>query len=67
MVVLDEADLLLSFGYVDDIKCVMKAVKRGTQVMMLSATMSKEIEELRDVIAHKPTTIDVDDEEDDDA
>ena len=67
MVVLDEADLLLSFGYVDDIKCVMKAVKRGTQVMMLSATMSKEIEELRDVIAHKPTTIDVDDEEDVDA
>ena len=67
MVVLDEADLLLSFGYVDDIKCVMKAVKRGTQVMMLSATMSKEIEELRDVVAHKPTTIDVDDEEDEDA
>jgi len=59
MVVLDEADLLLSFGYVDDIKCVMKAVKRGTQVMMMSATMSKEIEELRDAIAHKPTTLDI--------
>jgi ATP-dependent RNA helicase DDX56/DBP9 len=62
MVVLDEADLLLSFGYVDDIKVVMKAVKRGTQVMMLSATMSKEIEELRDVVAHKPTTLDVEDD-----
>jgi len=63
MLVLDEADLLLSFGYVDDIKCVVKAIKRGTQVMMLSATMSKEIEELRDVVAHKPTTVDVEDED----
>jgi ATP-dependent RNA helicase DDX56/DBP9 len=62
MVVLDEADLLLSFGYVDDIKTVMKAVKRGTQVMMLSATMSKEIEELRDIVAHKPTTLDIEDD-----
>jgi len=63
MVVLDEADLLLSFGYVDDIKCIMKAVKRGTQVMMLSATLSKEVEELRDVVAHKPTTVDVEDDD----
>lgn len=31
---------------------------------MLSVMMSKEIEELRDVIAYKSTTIDVDDEED---
>merc|ERR1739841_462323 len=31
VVVLDEADLLLSFGYAEDIKRVMRAVKRGTQ------------------------------------
>ena len=63
MVVLDEADLLLSFGYVDDIKYVMKAVKRGTQVMLLSATLSEEVEALRDVVAHKPTTVDVEDDD----
>ena len=62
-VVLDEVDLLLSFGYVEDIKSVMKVVKRGTRVMMLSATLSPEVEELRDVVAHKPTTVDVEDEE----
>ena len=31
--------------------------------MMLSATLSPEVEELRDVVAHKPTTVDVEDEE----
>jgi Superfamily II DNA and RNA helicases len=62
VVVLDEADLLLSFGYAEDIKRVMRAVKRGTQVMMLSATMSAEIEALRDVVAHKPVVVDVEED-----
>ena len=62
LVVLDEADLLLSFGYVEDIKRVCGAVKRGTQTLMLSATMSAEIEALRDVVAHKPVVVDVEDD-----
>ena len=37
-------------------------MKRGTQVMMLSATMSAEIEALRDVVAHKPVVVDVEED-----
>ena len=59
LLVLDEADLLLSFGYEDDIRCVADAVQRGCQCMLLSATSSKELTELQALVLHHPVHLDV--------
>ena len=59
LLVLDEADLLLSFGYEDDIRCVAGAVQRGCQCMLLSATSSKELTELQALVLHRPVYLDV--------
>jgi ATP-dependent RNA helicase DDX56/DBP9 len=59
LLVLDEADLLLSFGYEDDIRWVADAVQRGCQCMLLSATSSKELTELQALVLHNPVYLDV--------
>lgn len=40
LVVIDEADLVLSFGYDDDVKAVAAALPAGTQAMLMSATLT---------------------------
>ena len=67
LLVLDEADLLLSFGYEDDIRCVAEAVQRGCQCMLLSATSSKALTELQVLVLHHPVHLDVGAEEGKDA
>ena len=59
LLVLDEADLLLSFGYEDDIRCVAEAVQRGCQCMLLSATSSEELTRLEALVLHHPVHLDV--------
>ena len=52
-------DLLLSFGYEDDIRCVAEAVQRGCQCMLLSATSSEELTRLEALVLHHPVHLDV--------
>ncbi|KAK2656757.1 hypothetical protein Ddye_009809 [Dipteronia dyeriana] len=52
--VLDEADLLLSYGYEDDLKALTAIVPRGCQCLLMSATSSSDVEKLKKLILHNP-------------
>ncbi|KAL5753186.1 hypothetical protein ACOSQ2_023693 [Xanthoceras sorbifolium] len=52
--VLDEADLLLSYGYEDDLKALTALVPRGCQCLLMSATSSSDVEKLKKLILHNP-------------
>lgn len=54
ILVLDEADLLLSYGYEDDIKAFTAHVPRRCQCLLMSATSSGDVEKLKKLILHNP-------------
>ena len=45
--VLDEADLLLSYGYQDDLQSLVPLVPKSCQTVLMSATTSAEVEQLQ--------------------
>lgn len=49
----DEADLVLSFGYADDIRAVTKCLPKICQGFLMSATLSAELEDLKRVVLHR--------------
>lgn len=52
-VVIDEADLVLSFGYDEDVKRITAALPRIYQGLLLSATLSPELDDLKRVVLHR--------------
>ncbi|GAB2231808.1 hypothetical protein Droror1_Dr00010822 [Drosera rotundifolia] len=66
--VLDEADLLLSYGYEDDLKALTAHVPPSCQCLLMSATSSDDVEKLKKLVLHNPyilTLPEVGDEKDD--
>lgn len=57
--VLDEADLMLDMGMIDDVKKIAKYLPAKRQTMMFSATMPKEIEKLTQTILNHPVKVEV--------
>ncbi|XP_052196143.1 DEAD-box ATP-dependent RNA helicase 16 [Diospyros lotus] len=54
MLVLDEADLLLSYGYEDDLRALTAHIPRRCQCLLMSATSSADVEKLKKLILHNP-------------
>ncbi|KAG6701150.1 hypothetical protein I3842_08G150900 [Carya illinoinensis] len=54
ILVLDEADLLLSYGYEDDIKAFTAHIPRRCQCLLMSATSSGDVEKLKKLVLHNP-------------
>ncbi|XP_077238452.1 P-loop containing nucleoside triphosphate hydrolases superfamily protein [Tasmannia lanceolata] len=54
ILVLDEADLLLSYGYEDDLKALIPHVPRRCQCLLMSATSSADVEKLKKLVLHNP-------------
>ncbi|XP_024018967.1 DEAD-box ATP-dependent RNA helicase 16 isoform X1 [Morus notabilis] len=54
ILVLDEADLLLSYGYEDDIKALTPHIPKNCQCLLMSATSSTDVEKLKKLILHNP-------------
>ncbi|WCJ41471.1 ATP-dependent RNA helicase DBP9 [Euphorbia peplus] len=54
MLVLDEADLLLSFGYEDDIRVLSALLSKRCQCLLMSATASADVDKLKKLILHNP-------------
>ena len=54
MVVLDEADEMLSMGFIDDVRDIMKRTPWGKQTALFSATMPAPIKKLADEELHSP-------------
>ncbi|XP_047956821.1 DEAD-box ATP-dependent RNA helicase 16-like [Salvia hispanica] len=54
VLVLDEADLLLTYRYEDDIKALKAYVPKSCQCLLVSATASADVEKLKKLILHNP-------------
>ncbi|XP_026390932.1 DEAD-box ATP-dependent RNA helicase 16-like isoform X2 [Papaver somniferum] len=54
LLVLDEADLLLSYGYEDDIKALTPHIPRYCQCLIMSTTSSADVEKLKKLVLHSP-------------
>lgn len=57
MIVLDEADLLLSYGYETDMKNLVSKLPRICQGMLVSATMTEDVEALKKLVLHTPAIL----------
>eukprot|EP00898_Chlorokybus_atmophyticus_P002015 jgi/Chlat1/2814/Chrsp187S00201 len=62
IVILDEADLLLSYGYEQDIKDIAAQLPRAAQCFLLSATANTQLKELQQLVLHNPVVLNVEEE-----
>ncbi|KAF1792001.1 P-loop containing nucleoside triphosphate hydrolase [Phytophthora cactorum] len=56
-VIIDEADLVLSFGYGEDIRTIFNALPKACQTFCMSATLSPELEKLKRSVLHNPAVV----------
>lgn len=57
MLILDEADEMLSRGFQEDISNIFKNISKNTQIVLVSATMPNDIRELAKEIMNDPKEI----------
>ncbi|KAE8154866.1 ATP-dependent RNA helicase dbp9 [Aspergillus avenaceus] len=62
--VIDEADLVLSYGYEEDINGLAKAIPRGVQTFLMSATLTSEVDILKGLFCRSPVTLKLEDKDD---
>ncbi|KAJ1293785.1 hypothetical protein BS78_01G095400 [Paspalum vaginatum] len=54
MMILDEADLLLSYRCEDDLKALIPHIPRSCQTILMSATSSSDVDKLTKLLLHNP-------------
>lgn len=59
ILVLDEADLMLDMGFIDEVKKIERLCPKEKQTLLFSATMPEKIVELANTILKSPRKIDV--------
>ena len=59
--VIDEADLVLSYGYENDINALAQAIPRGVQTILMSATLTTEVDTLKGLLCREPVTLKLED------
>ncbi|OJJ01724.1 hypothetical protein ASPVEDRAFT_130197 [Aspergillus versicolor CBS 583.65] len=62
--VIDEADLVLSYGYEDDINALSKAIPRGVQTFLMSATLTAEVDTLKGLFCRSPVVLKLEEKDD---
>ena len=60
ILVIDEADLVLSFGYQDDLSYITSQLPKIFQGLLISATLSPQLEKFKKLVLHNPTIVKVD-------
>ena len=63
--VVDEADLVLSYGYEEDLQNLAKALPTGVQTMLMSATLSTEVETLKGLFLENAVVLALDETKND--
>ncbi|KAG2223700.1 hypothetical protein INT45_007278 [Circinella minor] len=64
MLVIDEADLVLSFGYEQDVRKILTYLPKIYQSFLMSATFTQDIENLKQLVLRKPAILRLEEEED---
>lgn len=54
MLVMDEADLMLSFGYAEDVQVITSKLPKIVQGLLMSATLSPELEKFKRIVLNNP-------------
>lgn len=65
--VIDEADLVLSYGYDEDMNALAKGVPRGVQTFLISATLTSEVDTLKGLFCRNPVILKLEDKEEEGA
>ncbi|KAL8677584.1 MAG: hypothetical protein Q9186_005993 [Xanthomendoza sp. 1 TL-2023] len=60
VVAIDEADLVLSYGYEEDLQNVAKSIPKGVQTMLMSATLTTDIDILKSLYCRDPVLVELD-------
>ncbi|EFX73929.1 hypothetical protein DAPPUDRAFT_109408 [Daphnia pulex] len=55
--VIDEADLVFSFGFEEDLKSVLGYLPTDYQCVLTSATLGDDIQSLKQLVLHQPVTL----------
>jgi ATP-dependent RNA helicase DDX56/DBP9 len=55
--VIDESDLVLSYGYDEDLQNVAKIMPKGVQIILMSATLTSEVETLKGIFCRNPAIL----------
>lgn len=58
-VILDEADKMADMGFIEDIRELLDCTPKGRQMLLFGATISFEIDEIKDYYMYHPETINV--------
>ncbi|KAK2875214.1 ATP-dependent DNA/RNA helicase [Arthroderma sp. PD_2] len=66
-IVIDEADLVLSYGYEQDMQSLAKAIPRGVQTFLMSATLTSEVDTLKGLFCRSPAILKLEEAEDEGA
>ncbi|RKF55574.1 ATP-dependent RNA helicase dbp9 [Golovinomyces cichoracearum] len=61
--VIDEADLVLSYGYEEDLQAVAKIIPKNIQTCLMSATLSDEVTKLNKLFCNNPTILKLDEKD----
>jgi ATP-dependent RNA helicase DDX56/DBP9 len=61
--IIDEADLVLSYGYDEDLQHVANMMPRGVQTILMSATLTSEVETLKGLFCRDPVILELDETE----
>lgn len=59
ILVLDEADLMLDMGFIDDVKKIERLCTREKQILLFSATIPFKVEQLANTILKSPERVEV--------
>jgi len=59
ILVLDEADLMLDMGFIDDVKKIERLCPEEKQILLFSATMPYKVEQLANTILKSPERVEV--------
>ncbi|KFY07486.1 hypothetical protein V492_07101 [Pseudogymnoascus sp. VKM F-4246] len=62
--VIDEADLVLSYGYDEDLQNVAKTMRKGVQTILMSATLTSEVDTLKGLFCRDPAVLKLDEQSD---
>ena len=57
MLVIDEADLIFSFGHENDLKSILNTLPKTYQAILTSATLSEDVLKLKKLVLHSPVSL----------
>ncbi|XP_062384115.1 probable ATP-dependent RNA helicase DDX56 [Sardina pilchardus] len=57
MLVIDEADLVFSFGFEADLKSLLCHLPKIYQAFLMSATLNEDVQALKELVLHNPVTL----------